>query len=279
MDFSPYSAAIQVKKSGDIIVNQRFADFLDENNRRSFAFIFNDGGGTCVKERQGLEIRHIELGDKSFFLKKHWQQGLAGPGEGCVEFDEYLAFRCNGLATPHPVACGEKIQGDVLLSFLLTEDFSPLCDLEAIVLNHPEFFRGEENRKKRQHVLTAIARYAQQMHSAGFNQKDFNATHILLADLESDLPKVALFDLQRVDKKILARFMWPIKALSELNYTLPDSIFTEDDKLFLFKKYLGKQKLGFLNHLQYSFIKRKTARIAKHSLKHGLAPKMPTENR
>jgi hypothetical protein len=59
---------------------------------------------------------------------------------------------------------------------------------------------------------------------------------------------------------------------------LPQSLFSEDDKQFFFEKYKNKQELGLLDRLQYHLIKRKTARIAKHSKKHGLAPKMPVDN-
>ncbi|MDA3972319.1 MAG: hypothetical protein PF442_13315 [Desulfobulbaceae bacterium] len=279
MDFSPYTSVIQTMCFDEerIICNQLFRDALRTHDLTSFAAIFNFTGGECLKEKDGLEIRKIAFADDvSFFIKKHWQplKGRSFKGEGCVEFAEYVSFRENGLATPIPVACGEKRQGDVLTSFLITQDFSPLVDLEGLVLDHPDFFRGEANRQKRCKVLRAIGRYARQMHGAGCNQKDFNATHILLGDVDSDLPRVALFDLQRVDRNPLQRLRWPVKALAELLFTLPEDQFDREDHVFLLQAYLGRSEWSFLDRLLYRWIQAKRNSIARHSQKRNLAPKM-----
>jgi hypothetical protein len=259
-------------------MNQCFADLLTTCGYTSFDSIFGFSGGECIKEKDGLEIRKFSFtdGGASFFIKKHWQplKGRLFKSEGRVEFAEYVAFRADGLATPIPVACGEKRQGDMLCSFLITQDFAPLVDLEGLVLEQAEFFCGEENRQKRQNVLGAIGRYARQMHDAGCNQKDFNATHILLADVDSAAPQVALFDLQRVDRNPWQRLRWPIKALGELLFTLPADQFDRHDHLFLFQSYIGRAELSFLERFLYRWIQAKRKRIARHSQKRNLAPKM-----
>ena len=97
------------------------------------------------------------------------------------------------------------------------------------------------------------------MHDSGMNQQDFNATHILLYNIESGNPAVVLFDLQRVDTSLLNSFRWPIKALAELNFSLPSSIFTENDKVFLFTNY--KAKKNFLLLIAFNingFVKKRT---------------------
>lgn len=199
--------------------------------------------------------------------------------EGTKEFHFYCQFRKKGLATPVPIAAGMRFCSFLEVeSFLITRDFSPFIELEELVLNKPEVFEGNSNQPKKNRVLSSIAAYARKMHQAGLNQKDFNANHVLLHEIDSEYPQVALFDLQRVDTNPLSSYRWPIKALAELFYTLPQSLFSEDDKHFFFKKYKNKQELGLLDSLQYHLIKRKTARIAKHSKKHGLAPKMPADN-
>ncbi len=280
MDFSIYTAAIAshctADGAGQICFNQAFEDLLQINGCASFETLFNFSGGECIKEQEGLEIRKITLGEDSFFLKKHWQPagGASFTSEGQIEFNEYVAFREKGLATPIPVACGEKQQGKMRTSFLLTQDFTPLVDLEGIVLTQPEVFGGEENGFKRRNVLAAIGRYARKMHDAGCNQKDFNATHILLGDVESLTPQVALFDLQRVDRNPWHRLRWPVKALGELLFTLPAEQFDAGDHLFLFQSYIGSRKLSFLQRLLYRWILAKRNRIARHSRKRNLAPKM-----
>jgi hypothetical protein len=119
-----------------------------------------------------------------------------------------------------------------------------------------------------------VARYARAMHAAGCNQKDFNATHVLLQGLEDENPQVALFDLQRVDTNPLMALRWPIKALAEFFFTLPPSLFTEEDRRFFFAAYKGSEKLSLYGRLQYGWILGKMARIARHTRKRNLAPKM-----
>ncbi|MCJ7603432.1 MAG: lipopolysaccharide kinase InaA family protein [Desulfobulbaceae bacterium] len=222
-----------------------------------------------------------------FYIKKHCQplgflqkflsflQVCTLKGEGIREFDNYCKFRQKGLGTAIPVASGMRSTSGCIESFLITRDFSPFIDLEELVLNqHGIFNQNPDKIPVKKKILDTIATYARKMHKAGFNQKDFNATHILLHGLDSEQLHMCLFDLQRVDKNILNRFKWPIKAFAELNYTLPKHLFADEDRLYLFKSYLRKNNLNLYNKLQWFWIKRKTARIARHSRKRGLAPKM-----
>jgi len=225
--------------------------------------------------------------DSAFYLKKHcqrislWQrlQCLLRPtascGEGLKEFYHYCQFRQNGLATAVPVAAGLRFSSFLRAdSFLLTRDFAPLMALEDIVLQQTAILQGTINQQKKSNILRAIGRYARHMHDSGMNQKDFNATHILLQNPEVDRPQVALFDLQRVDHNPLNRFYWPIKALAELNFTLPSAVFSESDRILLFSAYKDKENLSTLDRWQYRLIRRKTGAIARHTRKRGLAPKM-----
>ncbi|MCD4787116.1 MAG: hypothetical protein K8R09_02715, partial [Desulfobacterales bacterium] len=84
---------------------------------------------------------------------------------------------------------------------------------------------------------------------------------------KSDAPDIALFDLQRVDRSSVLQFRWIIKSLAELNYTLPESLFDEEDRIPLLLSYRGKKKLNLWGWLQWLWIKRKTARIKRHTEK------------
>lgn len=287
------------------IANDDFVALMERGNVTTFESIWSFSGGKIIKEIRERSVLRCQFPLKSqqgavtnadentlpCFIKKHTQRlslfkrlfALFHPdsflGEGMKEFHFYCKFRENGLATPVPIAAGMRYTSFFQVeSFLITRDFSPFIDLEELVLNKPETFQGETNQDRKKCLLSSIADYARRMHQAGLNQKDFNATHVLLDNIDNGQPQVALFDLQRVDTNPLNNYLWTVKALSELFYTLPESLFKEDDKLFLFKKYKNKQELSVLDQLQYSFIKRKTEKIANHSRKHGLAPKMPTEN-
>jgi len=305
--FSSYAEPVSFRKKSTqpqevLIINERYQSFLENIAFTSFDAIWTFAGGEVVKQKGERTVIRVALpwasgyvaehgqptaGDTVFYIKKHCQrlslrQSLqcllrpAGPcGEGLKEFHNYCRFRQSGLGTAVPVAAGMKFSSFFRAdSLLITRDFSPLRALEDIVLQQPATLQGLENREKKKNILRQIARYARRMHDSGMNQKDFNATHILLQDLEAAQPQVALFDLQRVDHNPLNRFHWPIKALAELNYTLPPALFAEDDRAFLFSSYKGKEKLSVLDQWQYRLIRRKTDRIAKHTRKRGLAPKM-----
>ena len=106
------------------------------------------------------------------------------------------------------------------------------------------------------------------MHQSGFNHRNFNATHILLYySNQSNVPQMALFDLQRVDKGKFLRFRWIIKTLAEVIYSLHNEIFNKEDQIYLFESYKRKKRLGMWDHFQFFWIKRKTSRIKRHTEK------------
>ncbi|MFZ5766433.1 MAG: lipopolysaccharide kinase InaA family protein [Thermodesulfobacteriota bacterium] len=276
-----------------LLINDAYRHLLSGAGLLDFSALWS-APGDLVKKRGERSVLRIKVpaaigGTDTIvlFLKKHQQQlnpirmmrsrrRQAEPcGEGPAEFFHYCRFRQAGLASAEPVAAGSRVvSAGRLDSFLLTRDFSPLVALEEIILRQPERLQGEENAGKRTTLLVTIGRYARRMHDSGMNQKDFNATHLLLDNPESDRPLIALFDLQRVDRNRLNSWRWPLKALAELNYTLPTSIFNASERLLLFRAYTGKETLSPLDRCQLWLIRRKTAQIARHSRKRGLAPKM-----
>ena len=284
-----------------LIINKNYQNLLSDIGFITFNAVWSYESGELIKQKGERSVIRVQFPlkrshiindcqavdkDTFFYIKKHrqrinlWQrlQCTIRPAyfltEGLKEFHNYCNFRQKTLGTAFPVAAGMKFfsffQAD---SFFITQDFSPLIDLEDIVLKHPATLQGENNRTKKINILREIAVYARKMHNCGMNHKDFNATHILLQNLDTQMPQVALFDLQRVDGNQLNRFRWPIKALAELNYTLPSSIFSESDRVFLFLSYKGKKRLSAIDQLQYRWICRKTDKIARHGEKRGLAPK------
>ncbi|MEA3421474.1 MAG: lipopolysaccharide kinase InaA family protein [Acidobacteriota bacterium] len=278
-----FSSKIECIKKNHLIVNKEYPEVLDDMHFDSFESVWNCQAGKTIKRIKARSVIRFEIqivGRKRvFYLKRHNTKfvgikrilALFSPklvlSEGKREFENICDFREGGLGTVLPVAAGERfVKFCWVQSFLITEDFSPFISLEYILRDNPEFFRGEGGYEKRPIVLNKISRLARKMHKKGFNHRDFNATHILLHYKdESDLPDIALFDLQRVDRSSVFRFRWIIKSLSELNYTLPEGIFEEEDRISLLLSYKGKKKLNAWDRLQWLWIKRKTARIKRHT--------------
>ncbi|MCK5508674.1 MAG: hypothetical protein KAI50_09160 [Desulfobacterales bacterium] len=278
-----FSSKIECIKKNHLIFNKEYLKVLDDMHFDSFEFVWNYQAGKTIKRIKERSVIRFEIqiaGRKRVFYLKRHNTKFAGlqkilalfttkpiSSEGKKEFENICDFRKSGLGTVTPVIAGERSAKFFWIqSFLITEDFSPFISLEYILRDNPEFFRGERGYEKRRILINKIGRLAREMHKKGFNHRDFNATHILLHYKdESDLPDIALFDLQRVDRSSVFRFRWIIKSLSELNYTLPEDIFEEEDRNSLLLSYKNKKTLNVWDWLQWFWIKRKTARIKRHT--------------
>jgi len=305
MNISNYNTPISIieKPENDgerLIINRNYQDVLSDIGFTSFDVAWSDMNSELIEQKKDRSILRLQFPltkeykinnyDKLtkniyFYIKKFRQKLTLGQRvksifmkanffpEGLKEFNNYCLFRKSGLATAAPVAAGSMFSSSKVDSFFITQDFTPFIELENIILNQSETLHGKENHIKKRNILREIALYAKRMHDCGINHKDFNATHILLQNQDTPKPLIALFDLQRIDLNPFNRMRWPIKAFAELNYTLPSSIFTEEDRLFLYLTYRNKKQLSATDRLQYLCIKRKTEKIARHSKKKNLAPK------
>ena len=286
LDFFEFRKPVQPEQFNDFTINPKFKDLLSKNGFTDFDSVFNYAHGEVFKRIKHRSVIRIQVSDENgpttLYLKRHNAEPIKKwrclfpdferlpKSQGLLEFQNIVDFRKRGLACVNPVAAGEKkISESKAVSFLLTEDFSPLVSLEWILFNRPEYFTGPGAAERKKILLDRIGRFAVKMHEVGFNHKDFNATHILLGFREnfSGPPEIALFDLQRVDRKKLFRFRWIIKSLAELNYTLLEEYFSPEERTHLFKSYKGKENPGLYGSFQQWWINRKTSRIARHTRK------------
>lgn len=264
-------------------VNPRYQELLKTVPFQRMRGLYEGSPGERIKEMAARSVFRVRLagaeGPRDFYLKRHRREFI-GPwalfcfrspercrAAGPLEFQTMREFRQAGIATAPPAMAGVRhFRWLWAESFLLTENFDPFISLEALFQNAPDFFEGHPERKRR--LLAAIARLARKMHQAGFNHRDFNATHLLVHyRTEDGPPKLALFDLQRVDRLRLLSFRWPVKSLARMMYSLPAALFSPGDKQALFRFYKNKKELGPLDRLQWRWIQGKIARIARHTEK------------
>ena len=275
---------IKLVQFNDILINPDYQDQLMQLNLTSFDTVWNFRGGDTFKKIPARSVTRIDFEQdgigNAFYLKRHKPEKVKSRyitfqkhsqnilSQGMLELKNIIEFRDHHLATVIPVAAGEKkVDSSRVISFLITEDFSPFISLEWILFNRPEIFTGSEGEVRKRQLLEKIGIFARRMHNAGFNHKDFNATHILLDYPDQNMKEfeIALFDLQRVDLKNILSFRWVIKSLAEMNYTLLDEYFTEKDRQHLFLAYKGHLKPSCYDRFQRWWIKRKTSRIARHT--------------
>lgn len=266
--------AYMIKEKG-MVINSDYHGLLHKAGLDSFARVWQCDGGNRIKIIRERSVTRMEIIDGVvLYLKRHNRRfiGLKRRSDARIEFENILAFKKNGLPTLTPVAMGERfVHFFWVESFLVTRDFSPFVTLENLLKKPPDFLIAQKKL-----WLKEIAVFARRMHQAGFNHQDFNANHVLIHYRDdSSKPAIATFDLQRVNRRKFLRFRWAIKALSELSYTLPDSLFDKDDRIFLFKSYKGKDRLNVWDLFQLSWIERKALRIGRHTEKRRKEPSAP----
>ncbi len=302
------SSKIDILKTNLVIFNREYHDILKASGLDSFEKIYAYHGGEVIKKIKDRSVIRIDLPKadnhenrtseseknqaKRFYLKKSNREyiGIRSVfksffpnwicAQGRLEFENIRAFRESDLATAAPVAAGQQfIRFLWAESFVITEDFFPFISLEDLLRQTPEFFEGADGIRRKRILIEKIGRLARKMHESGLNHRDFNATHILLRyDNQSDTPKLALFDLNRVNRRKFLRFRWIIKRLAELSYTLPDHLFDENDKITLFLSYKFKwnppasdqANLNLWDRIQLFWIRKKTARIKRHTEKRNI---------
>ncbi|HMA68123.1 MAG TPA: lipopolysaccharide kinase InaA family protein, partial [Desulfosalsimonadaceae bacterium] len=236
------SSRIDRVQKADMVINREYEAFLRDVRLDSFAAVWQCPQGETVKKIKPRSVTRLSVANgqqtKSLYAKRHNREFIGparllgrffrrkGLSQGLLEFDNICRFRESGIATVTPVAAGEKRTGLFRVeSFVLTEDFSPYVSLESLLAKSPGFFQGRRGALRKRILLNEAAGLARKMHGSGFHHRDFNATHILL-DYGSgaEVPRLALFDLQRVEKGAVFRFRWKIKGLARLNYSLPEAV-------------------------------------------------------
>jgi hypothetical protein len=274
---------VSLEKLPHMVVNRKFLPVLKAAGMTDFERVFQFKDGTVVKRIKARSVTRIAIGGPSqphdLYLKRHvgaratlsdllgaWILGRS-ISPGMVEFDNICIFREHGLATVTPVAAGQRrISAWRYESFLITESVSPFVSLEAIIRHEPARFDRQNGEGFKRSLLTAIGDLARSMHAAGFNNRDFNATHVLIGpDTGNDEVALALFDLQRVDRKKWMRFRWMIKTMAELIYSMPSPLFCDQDHRRLFAAYTGRSEQGCYDRFIWWWINKKVSRIARHT--------------
>lgn len=279
------SSNIDYVQTKHLIVNRDYLEIFDQIGFQSFESVWRFANGETIKKIKTRSVVRFNFSnhgiERTFYLKRHHLEfvGLSrlfsrlfpnlGLSQGRLEFQNICEFRNNKLPSVAPVASGEKfIRFFWAESFFITEDFFPFASLETIFKDQPQFFKGPEGNTRKQILLNEIGILARKMHQKGFNHLDFNATHILLHyDKGSNVPKLALFDFQRMNQRKFLRLRWKIKSLARLNDSLPDDVFDEKDRRNLFLFYQRKDELHFWDRVQWFWIKKKTAKIERHTRK------------
>ena len=274
---------IAISTLPDMIANREFLPALMAAGLSDFDRIYHHHGGEVIKQIRTRQVTRIGIsrasGTCDLYLKRHvanrptfseWVEGTirhTGVSPGILEFHSICDFRKHGIPTATPVAAGErKAAGFRYESFLITESITPYISLETIIRHHPERLQGIKGERLKQVILKAIADLSRQMHDAGINHLDFNADHVMIGpEVKDGNVSLALLDFQRIDRKKWMRFRWMIKTMAELFYSMPDPVFSDQDRQSMFKHYVRRSGNGAWDRFLLQWIKRKARRIGRHT--------------
>jgi hypothetical protein len=275
--------SIVVSSLPGMIVNQEYLSLLKEAGLTDFDHVYQYDGGQTVKKIEARSICRFEISfgneTRTLFLKRHkaerpslgeWIKRVIlsrNVSSGMAEFYNICIFRKLGISTAAPVAAGERRVSPLCYeSFLITESMAPFVSLETIIRLHSEQFEGVEGKEKKRSILKAVANLMKKMHDAGQNHLDFNSDHVMIGPGEKDTgTQLALLDFQRIDRRKWMRFRWSIKTMAEIFYTMPDPVFTDEDRLYLFEQYNNRTCKGLCDRFVLKWIIRKARRIGKHT--------------
>jgi hypothetical protein len=274
---------IDIEKRPHVVLNREYLSMLAAGGLLDFDSIYNFQDGAIIKQIRDRSVIRLEIsekdGNRTFYLKRHnpvrlgllaMIVGLFGgtaASPGMAEFIHLCRFRKHGIPTVVPVAAGERRTGfGRYESFLLTEDFTPYISLEELIFNRAEILQGAEGLLRKERLIRTIALLARKMHDEGFNHRDFNATHVLVGPDEGDGDfHLALFDLQRIDRKKWLKINWLIKTMAHLSFSMPAPLFDDQDRLHLFQTYKGTSNLRMMDRFQLHWIGKKKQRIKRHT--------------
>ncbi len=263
---------------GRLTINADFADLFRQHQLTTCAVIweFSQRAVPAKALRSDRVTLRFSLTDAAgseriFYIKRHgrsswkeyvkpWLQGQKPLLGAQPEWEALLAFHAQNLPTMTPVARG-MMAGR---SFLITEGLEGCDKLSALFLDaqHPE--------SERRRITVHLADIARQMHTGGLHHQDFYLGHFLQErePEQKDPPKIYVIDLGRVRPHgpYFAR-RWIVKDLAELNYSAKSARAAE--RLRFLRRYLNRPLAAADRPLVRSIV-RKTARIARHSLKNKL---------
>jgi len=210
---------------------------------------------TVVRDFKNRQTGYFQLGEKSFYIKKHFKAGL---GTVCGELFHLRAphigaayeqaalkkFSELGIDTMSLVAFGQK--GRTLAnqeSFVVTDEISQAESLETICARWPDEPPSFEFKTA---LIEKVAKIARKVHENGMNHRDFYICHFLL-DVVGGVhaytyrpPKLFLIDLHRLQQRAKLPMRWRIKDIGGLYFSAMDIGLTRRDIFRFIRSYTGK---------------------------------------
>jgi heptose I phosphotransferase len=248
---------------------------LQENDLGSFRRVFAypngvrlDKAGLTWRQRIQMDLVGLDGQSTALFLKRYdrppWYAQLqrvlfCRPAHSTAwwEWRQIRRLRRAGIATPTPVALGEKMGGWQEKRSFIALAAARGESLERWVPRHLLPPHPRIPFAQRRALLRELAGLVRRLHRAGFCHRDLYLSHVFLDLQPSAAPRLTLIDLQRVFRPRWRRRRWQIKDLAALYYSSPAAA--------IFREYLGRSRLRAADKRLARKVLAKARRIARHN--------------
>jgi hypothetical protein len=242
--------AIETLDGGRVLVNRRYRDLLRRHGLDTQSSLLSVAERPEVEVLRTVEWRTnmiLRLPDDegrvvTFYGKAHDEPGRRGAGAALIEWDNTLALRRAGVATPHPaVLTDDPSTGRSVVFTEMLPGAIPLDDyLKSL---HDKRMTGADS--SRSFVMPELARdvgrFVRRFHGAGFNHRDLYLCHLFVCP--HDPGKLFLIDLQRVQHRKRWRRRWLVKDLAQLVYSWKPVATSRTDAIRFLRAYFDTRKL------------------------------------
>ena len=255
----------------------RLDDLFDDDNLRTHgAHRLDKPGLDAWRSRWRLQLDSGTTdGQTTVYIKRfdHPPVGarreVARSGSGArslagVEWNWTHRLMQDGIPCVTPVAIGEQFVGTrEVRSVLITREV-PGQSLEAWCRTWTP-----SDRRDWVPLIRPLAHLIRRFHQAGYVHRDLYLSHLFYearTGRHGTLSPEAfcMIDLQRVRRPTLSVRRLVIKDLASLNYSTPNRLVSNNDRLRWFRHYLGVNRLDAPARRMLYLIVGKTGRIARH---------------
>ena len=246
-------------RMGRVTVSARYLPMLQEHGIGSFSGVFGFRGGHVLgkpglvgwRERRRIDLVSEDGATETIFLKRYDHPPVlaqfgrivsrrASHSTAWWEWRQVRRLREHGIATPVPVAMGEKMgrwrerRSFIALAAARGESLERWAKAQSGGHVSPV---GVAARRS---LACVIGQLARDLHRAGFCHRDLYLCHVFADGIGLGDPKLTLIDLQRVFQPAgWRRRRWQVKDLAALHYSSPASVFSSTDRMRCYRSYLG----------------------------------------
>jgi heptose I phosphotransferase len=208
--------------------------------------------GKVYREKEGRRTFRFEADGKGYFAKVYMGIGWKGLLASLLKFRKPIVSAENewraigmlpkiGVETMRLVGYGKRGRHPAYMqSFVITEELQPTISLEDFCRDWVE---SPPPVKLKRAFIERVAQIARALHTNGIFHRDFYLCHFLadtsdknLAD-GTDIPRLYLIDLHRVEQRRRIPRRWQIKDVAGLYFSSMDIGLTRRDLLRFIESY------------------------------------------